>query len=81
MLSIKAMSRLGPSRACAIERFKCKCCFVLKGNRGSTIPTLYTRTEESERVQVNEDGEPIPTTKSSESRLRRQVKSVEACHR
>jgi transposase-like protein len=46
---------------------------LLSREVGVPRQTLYRWIEESERVEVGEDGEQVPTVKSRESRLRKRV--------
>jgi transposase-like protein len=61
-------------RRIAVERFKsCDNVALLSRELGVPRQTLYRWIEESERVEVREDGEQVPTVKSRESRLRKRV--------
>src|SRR5260370_40207212 len=61
-------------RRIGVEGFKsCDNVALLSSEVGVPRQTLYRWIAESERVEVREDGEQVPTAKSRESRLRKRV--------
>ena len=64
-------------RLAAIKRFTC-CENVTRLAREIGIPrqTLHRWIDESERVEADEDGQLVPTTKGRESRLRKRISQL-----